>query len=87
MSTLSPGKVRGRTTSFSSVDFAFKDMERMATGTNVVKKKREGKNLNPLAPCGACKEWLKKIAKTNPDFKIITFDDATCEYAYVSELN
>jgi hypothetical protein len=26
--------------------------------------------LNPIAPCGACNEWLKKIAETNPDFKV-----------------
>ena len=25
---------------------------------------------NPLDPCGACMEWLKKIAEVNPDFKV-----------------
>ena len=26
--------------------------------------------LNPLDPCGACMEWLKKIAEVNPDFSV-----------------
>ena len=28
---------------------------------------------NPISPCGACNEWLKKIAEVNPDFRIVTF--------------
>ena len=38
--------------------------------------------LNPLAPCGACMEWLKKIAEVNPDFEVITFSDTACDYVY-----
>ena len=38
--------------------------------------------LNPLAPCGACMEWLKKIAEVNPDFEVITFSDTACDYAF-----
>jgi cytidine deaminase len=34
---------------------------------------QSSKDMNPLPPCGACNEWLKKIAETNPYFKIITF--------------
>jgi cytidine deaminase len=30
-------------------------------------------DLNPLRPCGACNEWLKKIAESNPYFTILTF--------------
>ncbi|ETO30815.1 hypothetical protein RFI_06305 [Reticulomyxa filosa] len=30
---------------------------------------------NPRGPCGACAEWLKKIAEVNPNFKIVTFSD------------
>ena len=26
-------------------------------------------DLNPLKPCGACKEWLNKISEVNPGFK------------------
>ncbi len=26
--------------------------------------------LNPIAPCGACNEWLRKIAEVNPEFKV-----------------
>jgi hypothetical protein len=40
-------------------------------------------DLNPLAPCGACKEWLKKIAEVNPDFKVITFSNPQLESVFV----
>eukprot|EP00953_Heterococcus_sp_UTEX-ZZ885_P030556 16144-Heterococcus_DN1.PRE.4 len=40
-------------------------------------------SLNPLRPCGACNEWLRKIAEVNPDFKILTFTDTTCEGVYI----
>ena len=39
-------------------------------------------DLNPLKPCGACNEWLKKIAECNPYFKVITFTDADCNGVY-----
>ena len=42
------------------------------------------KDINPLAPCGACNEWLKKIAESNPYFQIITFTDARCNGVYIS---
>ena len=42
--------------------------------------------LNPLDPCGACMEWLRKIAEVNPDFKVITFMDTTCESALVTPI-
>jgi cytidine deaminase len=42
------------------------------------------KDMNPLLPCGACNEWLKKIAQSNPYFKIITFTDAQCNGIYIS---
>lgn len=41
-------------------------------------------DINPLSPCGACNEWLKKIAESNPYFKIVTFTDALCNGIYVS---
>lgn len=41
------------------------------------------KDMNPLRPCGACNEWLKKIAESNPYFKVITFTDAGCSGVYV----
>ena len=43
--------------------------------------------LNPLAPCGACMEWLKKIAEVNPDFKVITFSDTNCEHAFIAPID
>ena len=42
------------------------------------------KDMNPLSPCGACNEWIKKIAQCNPYFKIITFTDANCNGMYIS---
>ncbi|CAK4732112.1 hypothetical protein LEN26_001427 [Aphanomyces euteiches] len=44
------------------------------------------KDRNPLAPCGACNEWLLKIAEANPSFKIITFDSIACEKVYIHQL-
>jgi cytidine deaminase len=41
------------------------------------------KDLNPLKPCGACNEWLKKIAESNPYFKVVTFTDAGCSGVYI----
>jgi hypothetical protein len=43
-------------------------------------------SLNPIAPCGACQEWLKKIAEVNPDFKVITFTDSTCEELFIKSV-
>ena len=42
------------------------------------------KDINPLKPCGACNEWLKKIAESNPYFRVVTFTDAQCNGIYVS---
>ena len=39
-------------------------------------------DMNPLAPCGACKGWLKKIASVNPQFSVITFTDYECNGVY-----
>jgi cytidine deaminase len=41
-------------------------------------------DMNPLAPCGACNEWLKKISESNPYFRIVTFTDADCNGVYCS---
>ena len=38
------------------------------------------------APCGSCNEWLKKVAEINPDFKVITFADTTCEEVFVQSV-
>ena len=44
-------------------------------------------DMNPLKPCGACNEWLKKIAEVNPDFSVITFTDENCHGVYVEEID
>ena len=40
------------------------------------------KDNNPLDPCGACSEWLRKIAEINPDFKVVTFTSLSCSHVY-----
>jgi hypothetical protein len=44
-------------------------------------------SMNPLKPCGACLEWLKKIAEVNPSFSVITFTDSECKGVYVEEID
>jgi len=46
-----------------------------------------GEHLNPLKPCGACTEWIKKLAEVNPDFKVVTFDDPSCAQVYVRSID
>lgn len=41
---------------------------------------------NPLKPCGACMEWLKKIAEVNPNFKVVTFTDSRCSGVYIEDV-
>lgn len=41
-------------------------------------------DMNPLMPCGACNEWLKKISESNPSFRVLTFTDADCSGIYCS---
>ena len=36
-----------------------------------------------LGPCGACAEWLRKMAEANPDLRVVTFDDADCAQIFV----
>lgn len=43
----------------------------------------EQRDFNPLKPCGCCAEWLKKIARVNPDFKVVTFTDTSCRGYYI----
>lgn len=55
----------------------------IVVGLQTGKIQVEGSDLNPIAPCGACSEWLKKIAEVNPDFRVIMFEDTTCETVFV----
>lgn len=52
--------------------------------TVIVRSNNHDTDLNPLRPCGACHEWLKKIAECNPYFQIVTFTDAECNGVYVT---
>ena len=51
-----------------------------------VMKHRGEAGLNPTSPCGSCNEWLRKIAELNPDFKVITFTDETCEQVFINSV-
>ena len=42
---------------------------------------------NPLRPCGACSEWLKKISSVNPRFFVVTFTDEACSGIYIEEID
>ena len=42
--------------------------------------------LNPLDPCGACMEWLKKISEVNPDFRVLNFTSTSCEKVFITPI-
>ncbi|CAH0489028.1 unnamed protein product [Peronospora farinosa] len=65
---------RPRTFSFDKVA-----MEEMIRGSTPLDR-------NPLAPCGACKEWLVKIAEANPSFRVVTFENSRCRNVYISQI-
>lgn len=48
---------------------------------------QSAEDLNPLSPCGACNEWLKKIGESNPDFRVLTFTDVECHGVYCVPCN
>jgi cytidine deaminase len=35
-----------------------------------------------LGPCGACQEWLRKVAEVNPELEVLVFEDATMAQVY-----
>jgi len=64
---------------------------KLSMGSGRLKKKKVvvhssvvATDINPLKPCGACNEWLKKIAEPNPNFKVLTFTDADCSGVYIT---
>jgi len=46
----------------------------------------ERTDMNPLKPCGACSEWLKKVAEVNPAFKVLSFTDQNCTGVYCESI-
>jgi hypothetical protein len=42
--------------------------------------------LNPIAPCGACNEWLKNIVEVQPQFKVINFVSDKCDEIFVKRV-
>lgn len=59
---------------------------KVAASSSSSPKRVKQESLNPLGPCGACMEWLKKITDVNPDFKVMTFVDHTCSRVFVREV-
>ena len=47
----------------------------------------DNRDMNPLKPCGACLEWLKKIAEVNPHFCVITFANEGCGGVYIEAVD
>lgn len=45
-----------------------------------------GAHMNPLGPCGACMEWLRKVAEASPSMRILTFTDASCDHVIVERV-
>ena len=43
-------------------------------------------SLPRLGPCGACQEWLRKIAEVNPELQILTFENEKLSPAYLRPL-
>jgi cytidine deaminase len=43
-------------------------------------------NKPTLGPCGACKEWLSKVAEVNPEFSVITFKNDDCSEVFIDSL-
>lgn len=48
--------------------------------------KKRRRDPNPRGPCGTCMEWLKKVAETNPSFRVVTFKSFSCRKVYVKML-
>lgn len=40
-----------------------------------------------LGPCGACQEWLRKVAEVNPRFQVLVFDGPDMGQAYLEPLS
>ena len=59
------------------------DVPRGATAAHSSAELSDVVALNPLDPCGACMEWLKKIGEVNPDFRIVTFANSSCDQVYI----
>jgi cytidine deaminase len=63
-----------------SCDESFLEQQQVQVPSN------EEEDRNPLAPCGACKEWLLKIAEANPSFRVVTFENARCRNVYTTQI-
>jgi cytidine deaminase len=65
---------------YLSVKQSSEDSATIVTGTKPLVAK------NPIAPCGSCMEWLRKISAANPDFRVLTFENTDCRTVYVKPI-
>ena len=81
MKPISPRKFRKRPRTYSCDETSLHASSSSASSTIPSSTRR-----NPLAPCGACKEWLLKIAENNPSLLIVTFESMACEAVHINQL-
>jgi cytidine deaminase len=89
--TVNGNGTMSRNASFAHVELLAATERRAASGANGTAESAamsadDLAGLNPLRPCGACKEWLNKIAEVNPGFRVVMFSDVTCDEVYVKEV-
>jgi cytidine deaminase len=84
--TLNGNGAMSRNASFAHVRDAATERRANGTAESAAVSADDLAGLNPLRPCGACKEWLNKIAEVNPGFRVVMFSDVTCDEVYVKEV-
>mmetsp|Transcript_7025 Transcript_7025/g.16230 ORF Transcript_7025/g.16230 Transcript_7025/m.16230 type:complete len:889 (+) Transcript_7025:175-2841(+) len=82
-SDASDGSVSGSSTPKRRIALYKKKNRNKAGGKRQTLVVQQLEDMNPLKPCGACNEWLKKIAESNPHFKVLTFTDENQAGVYV----
>ena len=62
-----------------------------ATSESAISQSEEGSSSvlipPPCEPCGACREWLLKIAAANPDFRVLSFGDVSLSHVFVKPVS
>ena len=80
------GAARGGDDSFSSSSSSPSSSSSLGTWSMLHASSGSHDGGNPISPCGACVEWLRKIAEVNPDFRVITFASSACDQVFVKEV-
>lgn len=84
----STSKTRRKSTPFTATISSTSSLDKdLATTVPVLKTIFvDEQDKNPLKPCGACHEWLKKIAEINTKFCVVTFTDANFTGVYIEQI-